>query len=85
MSVHLICFAEAHIIEDVNRCVQALQDRDPELIDRTAGQIHGRIARVDDVVMAEMENYQKGAYTENVRTAVIVMRDEGKTEQCHVP
>ena len=70
---------EAHVIEDVNRCVQALQDRDPEMIDRTAGQIHGRIARVDDVVTAEMENYQQGPYTDNVRTALVVMKDEGES------
>ncbi|EDO48695.1 predicted protein, partial [Nematostella vectensis] len=68
--------AEAHILEDVNKCVQALQERDVESLDRTAGQIRGRTQRVDDVVTSEMENYQKGPYTDNVHHAVRVMREE---------
>lgn len=70
--------SEAHILEDVNKCVQALQDRDPETVDRTAGQIRGRTARLEDVVSAEMENYQQGPYTDNVMRAVLVMRNESK-------
>ena len=65
-------------MEDVNKCVQALQDRDPETVDRTAGQIRGRTARLEDVVSAEMENYQPGPYTDNVMSAVLVMRNESK-------
>lgn len=65
-------------MEDVNKCVQALQDRDPETVDRTAGQIRGRTARLEDVVSAEMENYQQGPYTDNVMRAVLVMRNESK-------
>lgn len=67
---------EAHILEDVNKCVQALQERDPENVDRTAGQIRGRTARLEDVVTAEMENYQQGPYTDNVMRAVMYMRNE---------
>ena len=65
-------------MEDVNKCVQALQDRDPETVDRTAGKIRGRTARLEDVVTAEMENYQPGPYTDNVMRAVLVMHNEGK-------
>lgn len=68
---------EAHILEDVNKCVQALQDKDPETVDRTAGQIRGRTARLEDVVTAEMENYQQGPYTDNVFRAVLIMHNEG--------
>ncbi|XP_031564401.1 catenin alpha-2-like [Actinia tenebrosa] len=68
--------SEAHILEDVNKCVQSLQDRDPESLDRTAGSIRGRAQRVDEVVTAEMENYQKGPYTDNVNRAVKAMREE---------
>ena len=64
-------------MEDVNKCVQALQDKDPETVDRTAGKIRGRTARLEDVVTAEMENYQQGPYTDNVMRAVLVMRNEG--------
>lgn len=67
---------EAHVLEDVNKCVQALQDKDPETVDRTAGQIRGRMARLEDVVTAEMENYQQGPYTDNVMRAVLVMHNE---------
>ena len=77
---YLICFfflTEAHILEDVNKCVQALQDKDPETVDRTAGQIRGRTARLEDVVTAEMENYQQGPYTDNVSRAVLIMHNEG--------
>ena len=73
---------EAHILEDVNKCVQALQDRDPETVDRTAGQIRGRTARLEDVVSAEMENYQQGPYTDNVMRAVLVVRNESKFAIC---
>ena len=70
--------SEAHILEDVNKCVQALQEKDPENVDRAAGQIRGRTARLEDVVTAEMENYQQGPYTDNVMRAVLVMRNESK-------
>ena len=61
----------------MNKCVQALQDKDPETVDRTAGQIRGRTARLEDVVTAEMENYQQGPYTDNVFRAVLIMHNEG--------
>ena len=65
-------------MEDVDKCVQALQDKDPETVDRTAGQIRGRTARVGEVVAAEMENYQQGPYTDRVMRAVLVMQNEGE-------
>ena len=71
-------------MEDVNKCVQALQERDPENVDRTAGQIRGRTARLEDVVTAEMENYQQGPYTDNVMRAVMYMRNEGKNSSLYV-
>ena len=61
----------------MNKCVQALQDKDPQTVDRTSGQIRGRTARLEDVVTAEMENYEQGPYTDNVMRAVLVMRNEG--------
>lgn len=54
-----------------------MQDKDPETVDRTAGQIRGRTARLEDVVTAEMENYQQGPYTDNVLRAVLIMHSEG--------
>ncbi len=69
---------EAHILEDVNKCIEALQHSDPETLDRTAGAVRGRVSRVDNVVTAEMENYEPGPYTETVKRAVHVMRESSK-------
>ncbi len=55
----------------------ALQEGDADSLDRTAGAIRGRSARVCNVVSAEMSNYEKGVYTERVMEAVFVLRDQG--------
>ena len=52
-------FPENHILEDVNKCVIALQEGDVDTLDRTAGAIRGRAARVIHIINAEMENYEK--------------------------
>lgn len=70
-------FSENHILEDVNKCVLALQEGDADTLDRTAGAIRGRSARVCNVVAAEMDNYEPGIYTEGVLKAVAVLRDQG--------
>jgi Vinculin family len=73
-----LAVSENHILEDVNKCVLALQEGDPDTLDRTAGAIRGRSARVCNVVDAEMDNYEPGIYTERVLEAVKVLRDQGK-------
>ena len=55
----------------------ALKAGDPDTLDRTAGAIRGRSARVCNVVGAEMDNYEPGVYTERVMEAVCVLRDQG--------
>jgi len=74
-----VCYfiPENHILEDVNKCVLALQEGDADSLDRTAGAIRGRAARVAAVVTAEMSNYEPGIYTERVLEAVKVLRDQG--------
>jgi catenin alpha len=72
----VIFFIENHILEDVNKCVLALQEGDPDSLDRTAGAIRGRASRVANVVTAEMSNYEPGLYTERVLEAVKVLRDQ---------
>ena len=47
------------------------------MLDRTAGAIRGRCARVCSVVTAEMDNYEPGPYTERVMEAVYMLRDQG--------
>lgn len=50
----------------MNKCVVALQEMDPDNLDRTAGAIRGRSSRVCNVVSAEMDNYEPGLYTDRV-------------------
>ncbi|XP_076372285.1 catenin alpha-like [Tachypleus tridentatus] len=71
-----LAVSDNHILEDVNKCVLALQEGDPDTLDRTAGAIRGRSARVCNVVTAEMDNYEPGIYTERVLEAVAVLKDQ---------
>lgn len=71
-----LAVSENHILEDVNKCVLALQEGDADTLDRTAGAIRGRSARVCNVVTAEMDNYEPGIYTERVLEAVTILRDQ---------
>lgn len=68
---------ENHILEDVNKCVIALQEKDVDGLDRTAGAIRGRAARVVHVVTSEMDNYEPGVYTEKVLEATKLLTDTG--------
>lgn len=67
--------SENHILEDVNKCVLALQEGDGVSLDRVAGAIRGRAARVAAVVTSEMDNYEPGIYTERVLEAVQVVHE----------
>ncbi|XP_050544678.1 catenin alpha isoform X1 [Daktulosphaira vitifoliae] len=71
-----LAVSESHILEDVNKCVLALQEGSADPLDRTAGAIRGRSARVCNVVAAEMDNYEPGIYTERVLEAIKVLRDQ---------
>lgn len=70
---------ENHILEDVNKCVIALQEKDVDGLDRTAGAIRGRAARVVHVVTSEMDNYEPGVYTEKVLEATKLLTNTGTT------
>ncbi|MBN3307959.1 CTNA1 protein, partial [Amia calva] len=70
-----LCISENHILEDVNKCVIALQEKDVDGLDRTAGAIRGRAARVVHVVTSEMDNYEPGVYTEKVLEATKLLTD----------
>ncbi|XP_063095630.1 catenin alpha-3 isoform X2 [Cavia porcellus] len=61
-----LAVSESHILEDVNKCIIALRDQDAENLDRAAGAIRGRAARVAHIVTGEMDSYEPGAYTEGV-------------------
>lgn len=70
-------FQENHILEDVNKCVIALQEGDVDTLDRTAGAIRGRAARVVHIINAEMENYEPGVYTERVLESIKLLSETG--------
>lgn len=72
-----LAVSENHILEDVNKCVLALQEGDALDLRNTAGFIQGRSARVCTVVEAEMDNYEPCVYTNRVLEAVKVLRDQG--------
>ena len=71
-----LAVSESHILEDVNKCVLALQEGDADTLDRTAGAIRGRSARVSHVVEAEMDNYEPGPYTNRVLEAVAMLKQQ---------
>lgn len=75
-----VLFTENHILEDVNKCVIALQEGDVDTLDRTAGAIRGRAARVIHIINAEMENYEAGVYTEKVLEATKLLSETGNME-----
>lgn len=71
-----LAVSENHILEDVNKCVLALQEGDADTLDRTAGGIKGRSIRVCNVVTAEMDNYEPCIYTKRVLEAVKVLNEQ---------
>ncbi|CAM9323792.1 unnamed protein product [Lampetra planeri] len=71
--------SENHILEDVNKCVIALQEGDVDTLDRTAGAIRGRAARVVHIINAEMENYEPGVYTERVLESIKLLSETAAT------
>ncbi|KHJ46462.1 vinculin family protein [Trichuris suis] len=70
-----LAVSEAHIVEDVKNCIQAVVQKDVDLLDHSAGAIRGRSLRVCQVVGAEMEMRPLDAYSNRVKQAVIVLRD----------
>ncbi|XP_043065478.1 catenin alpha [Drosophila ficusphila] len=71
-----LAVSENHILEDVNKCVMALQIADARDLRTTAGAIQGRSSRVCNVVEAEMDNYEPCIYTKRVLEAVKVLREQ---------
>ncbi|XP_042251703.1 catenin alpha-1-like [Thunnus maccoyii] len=58
--------------------VIALQEKDVDGLDRTAGAIHGCAARVFHPVTSEMDNYEPGVYTEKVLEATKLLTNTGQ-------
>lgn len=71
-----LAVSEQHILEDITKCVQALQDLDPDTLDKFAGLITGRLKRVCGVVEAEMDNYEPDPHTEQCKERAQYLRDK---------
>ncbi|XP_060534035.1 catenin alpha [Cylas formicarius] len=71
-----LAVSESHILEDVNKCVLALQENEADSLERTAAAIRGRTGRIGVVVAAEMDNYEPCVYTKRVMEAVKVLNDQ---------
>uniref|UniRef100_A0A5S6Q1X4 Vinculin n=1 Tax=Trichuris muris TaxID=70415 RepID=A0A5S6Q1X4_TRIMR len=70
-----LAVSEAHIVEDVKNCIQAVVQKDADLLDHSAGAIRGRSLRVCQVVDAEMELRPLDAYCTRVKQAVVILRE----------
>ena len=46
---------------------EIFQQKECDALDQSAGSIQGRVQRVHDVVMADMDNYEPDWYTDKVR------------------
>lgn len=68
--------SENHILEDLNRCVMSLREQDADSLDRTAGAIRGRCARVCNVVVAETDLYEPDEVINKVLETVCVLKDQ---------
>jgi len=55
-----LAVSENHILEDVNRCCLALQEREGVTLDRVAGAIRVMSGRLSVVVTQERDNYESG-------------------------
>lgn len=73
----VLSHTESHILEDVNKCIIALGEQDADDLDRAAGAIRGRAARVAHIVSGEMDSYEPGAYTEGVMRNVQYLTNAG--------
>lgn len=80
-----LAVSEAHIVEDCNEGIQGVtsnattiqeNQENCERVDCAAGAIRGRVLRVCDVVDAEMDGQMPSEYTENVKSAVRILRDQ---------
>ncbi|XP_051883728.1 catenin alpha-3-like [Pristis pectinata] len=75
-----LAISESHILEDVNNCIISLREKNADTLDRVAGAIRGRAARVAHIVSCEMENYEPGVYTENVVKTVQYLEEYAVAE-----
>jgi catenin alpha len=72
--VDFLAVTESHILDDIKKCVLALQDRDSAMLADSALMVQARSNRVCDAVLRDLTNYQEDIYAERVREGVNVLR-----------
>lgn len=71
-SVELVDFlatAQEHILKEIGDCVLAAEEKNATGLDNAAGLICGRVQRVCEVVLADIEQYEPDFTTEQVKEA----------------
>lgn len=78
-----LAVSEGHILDDFNKCVEALRQGDVAAVEQIASCIKARSNRICSVVTAEMDNYEPCVYTNRVKKAIKVLqeRDEPMFDQ----
>ena len=71
-----LAVSENHILEDVNKCCLALQERESGSLSQVSGGIRSRSQRIAGVVKCEMESFQAGDYTDRVLEAVRLLQTD---------
>lgn len=72
--VDFLAVTKAHVLDDIKKCVVALQDRDAGILADSAMMVQGRSNRVCVAVLRDLTHYHEDVYTECVREGVNVLR-----------
>lgn len=73
-----LAVSEGHILDDFNKCLEALRRGDVDAVQEIASAIKARSSRICGVVCAEMDNYEPCVYTNRVKKAIKVLQEHGE-------
>ncbi|XP_062500485.1 catenin alpha-like [Corticium candelabrum] len=68
-----LAVSDIHVLEDLRKCMVAIHDADVNSLEQALSSVQGRIARICEVVVAEMQLYtdpKYSQYTSNVQQAI---------------
>ena len=71
----LMQVSESHVLEDVKTVFIAVEERDLVSLEDVSASIQARVQRITEVVRAEVERFEAGAYSEAVTEAVTTLED----------
>ena len=81
LDIHeFLSVSENHILEDINRCVAALREKDSEILDTTAGAIRGRISRIYNMVINEIDKYETSESISRIIEVLSILKDRSITK-----